>query len=158
MMLDRNSIAAAIRFALGRPPDEVAYMGCQAAFQNINGLVENLICSDEFKSRSWHLAAARSRSAISERSAWRGDAADIEWAYKAFLGRAPENYSVIAAWSLEAPTREQVAEAFLTSDEFKSNAWHQAAKRVRARFTAPGIDARPAVSSNMLSRGSTLFS
>ena len=148
IMLDRKSIANAMQFALGRSPDEVAYMGCQAAFHDINGLVENLISSEEFKSRSWHAAVAKARARLSERSVWRNEPSDIDWAYKTFLGRAPESYSVIAAWLLNAPTREQVVENFMMSDEFRSNAWHLAAQAVRDKFSTAKPVIRKLASSN----------
>ena len=109
-MLERKSISAAMLFAVGRFPDEATFARCQAAFHDINGLIEHLISSEEFRSHSWHTAAAKSRALVSTRTAWRNEPSDIEWAYKALLGRDPESPSNIASWLSHKPTREQVVE------------------------------------------------
>jgi hypothetical protein len=134
-MLDSTVIAAATRYALGRALEQAAYLRCQVAFADVYNLVENLVASEEFKSRRWHLAAAEVRSRIAKvtQPAWKNEPADIEWAYQTLLGRPPESYAAIACW-LHVRSRSQIVEIFIQTEEFRSDAWHAAANKVRAKF------------------------
>jgi hypothetical protein len=106
-------------------------------FHLAHSLVEALIASDEFKSRSYHGAAALARSEASgpEVPQWRTEPINIDWAYRKLLGRPPESYAAVANWLLGQPSKGQIIEAFIASDEFKSNAWHRAAAEVRNQYS-----------------------
>ena len=135
-MLQRDLITKMFSAVLGRSPAPSEVQNCQTALRSVHALVEALIASDEFKSHAYHVAAARARSEASGPGApqWRKEPVDIDWAYRKLLGRAPENYAAVANWLLSQPSKEQIIEAFIASDEFKSNAWHTAAADIRNQY------------------------
>ena len=136
-MLQKDLIFKMFSAVLGRSPGIGKVQNCQSAIKSVHALVEALIASDEFKSHSYHGAAARARSEASAPGVpqWRKEPVDIDWAYQKLLGRPPENYAAVANWLLSQPSKEQIIEAFIASDEFKSNAWHKAAAEVRNQYS-----------------------
>lgn len=136
-MIQTDLILTIFSAVLGRSPDATEVQNCQAALPSIYELVEALIASEEFKSQVYHGAAARARSEASRPGVpeWRKDPASIDWAYRKLLGRPPENYATVTNWLLTQPSKEQIVEAFIASDEFKSNAWHKAAAEVRSQYS-----------------------
>jgi hypothetical protein len=53
----------------------------------------------------------------------------VVWAYTRFLGRRPENRSVVNDWATGTGSLQQLVNGLIYSDEFKRRSWEQEVAR-----------------------------